>query len=127
VILWSDKARVWRICPLSNEADRFHAEDPARFPHTSRTAYHFDPHPWLALLEEADTREERVVCVFHSHVNGIADFSAEDRDQAAPDGQPLLPRASYLVVSVVSGRAVEARIFRWVDGVFLDRRVPIPG
>jgi proteasome lid subunit RPN8/RPN11 len=84
-----------------------------------------DPREWLALNQEADTRGEQITCVFHSHVNGIADFSAEDRAQALAAGQPLLPDISYLVVAVVAGRASEARLFRWAEGEFLDRLVPL--
>lgn len=115
----------WRIQPISNAYDRYHAADPGRFPRTSRTAYLFEPREWLALNLEADARGERIACVFHSHVNGIAELSAEDRAQALPGGQPILPGVSYLVVAVVRGRAAEARIFRWADGEFRERLVPL--
>lgn len=118
-------AGAWRIHGLPNAYDRYHAADPVRFPRTSRTAYLFEPGDWLALLKEADARGEQLACVFHSHVNGIADFSAEDRAQAAPGGLPLLPDISYLVVAVNAGRATEARLFRWAGRDFLDRQVPL--
>jgi proteasome lid subunit RPN8/RPN11 len=126
VILQAGSEGPWRIRPLPNAYDRYHAADPVRFPRTSRTAYLFEPREWLALLREADARGERIACVFHSHVNGIADFSAEDRALAAPGGLPLLPDISYLVVAVVAGRATEARLFLWVERDFLDRPVPLP-
>jgi [CysO sulfur-carrier protein]-S-L-cysteine hydrolase len=126
VILRAGPEGPWRIQPLANAYDRCHAADPARFPHTSRTAYLFEAREWLALLQEADARCEHITCVFHSHVNGIADFSAEDRAQAIPAGEPLLPGVSYLVVAVMGGRAAEARLFRWVDREFRDRLVPLP-
>ncbi|WP_044185924.1 Mov34/MPN/PAD-1 family protein [Hyalangium minutum] len=123
VILRAGLEGPWRVQPLPNAYDRHHAADPVRFPRTSRTAYLFEPRDWLALLKEADARGESVECVFHSHVNGIADFSTEDRAQALASGQPLLPGVSYLVVAVVAGRASEARLFRWVEGEFRDRPV----
>jgi proteasome lid subunit RPN8/RPN11 len=126
VILRAGPEGPWRIRPLLNAYDRYHAADPARFPRTSRTAYLFEPRDWLALNLEADAQGEQIACVFHSHVNGVADFSAEDRAQALPAGQPLLPDVSYLVVAVVGGRATEARLFRWVEGEFRDRLVPLP-
>jgi proteasome lid subunit RPN8/RPN11 len=125
VILRAGPNGPWRIRPISNAYDRYHAEDPARFPHTSRTAYLFEPREWLALNLEADARGERIACVFHSHVNGVAQLSAEDRAQALPDGQPILPGVSYLVVAMVRGHATEARVFRWLDGEFRDRLVPL--
>jgi proteasome lid subunit RPN8/RPN11 len=126
VILRAGPNGPWRIQPISNAYDRYRAADPVRFPRTSRTAYLLDPREWLALNQEADTRGEQITCVFHSHVNGIADLSAEDRAQALPDGQPILPGVSYLVVAVVRGHATEARLFRWADGEFRDRLVPLP-
>ena len=125
VILRGGASGPWRIRPLLNAYDRYHAADPVRFPHTSATAYLFEPQEWLALNEEADARGERILCVFHSHVNGSASFSAEDRAQAAPAGQPLLPDVSYLVVAVDRGRAAGARLFRWSGADFLDRPVPL--
>lgn len=126
VILQACSEGAWRVRFMPNAYDRYHALDPVRFPHTSRNAYLFEPREWLAVLKEADARGEQITCVFHSHVNGIAHFSAEDRAQAAPAGLPVLPGTSYLVVAVVAGRATEARLFRWVDGDFLDRPVPLP-
>ncbi|WP_224240992.1 Mov34/MPN/PAD-1 family protein [Hyalangium gracile] len=125
VILRAGANGPWRVRSLLNAYDRYHAADPARFPRTSRTAYLFEPQEWLALHKEADARGEQIACVFHSHVNGIADFSAEDRAQAAPEGLPVLPGISYLVVAIVAGRAAEARLFRWLEGGFLDRPVPL--
>jgi proteasome lid subunit RPN8/RPN11 len=126
VILRMGPNGPWRIRPISNAYDPHHEADPVRFPHTSRTAYLFEPREWLKLNLEADARGERIACVFHSHVNGIAELSAEDRAQALPDGHPILPRVSYLVVAIVRGRAMEARLFRWVGGEFRDRLVPLP-
>ena len=126
VILRAGAEGTWRVRFMPNAYDRYHAADPVRYPHTSRTAYLFEPRDWLALNLEADSRGEQIACVFHSHVNGIADFSAEDRAQALAAGQPLLPDVSYLVVAVVAGRASEARLFRWVEGEFLDHLVPFP-
>ena len=104
----------WRCRPLRNALDA----------HTARTAYAFEAHEWLGVLKEADTRGEHVACVFHSHVVGGADFSAEDRRQAAPEGQPLLPGVSYLVMEVPAGRVRAARLFQWEGSGF--RGCPVP-
>jgi proteasome lid subunit RPN8/RPN11 len=113
------------VCPLTNAYDRYHAADPVRFPRTSRTAYLLEPHEWLSLNQQADARGEQVACVFHSHVNGVADFSAEDRAQAAPAGLPVLPGVSYLVVAIEDGHATQARVFWWQNEDFRDRPVPL--
>jgi proteasome lid subunit RPN8/RPN11 len=113
------------VHPLRNAYDAHHARDPARFPHTARTAFAFDPREWLALILEAETRGERVVCVYHSHVDTGAHFSAEDREWAAPDGEPLLPGVSYLVVSVEGGHATRARGFTWKFSDFHEVEAPL--
>ena len=107
--------------PLRNVQDELHARDPVRFPRTSRTAYAFEPREWLGVLMEAEARGEHVACVFHSHVDSGADFSDEDRHQAAPDGHPLLPGVSYLVIAIHSGCVRDAKIFWWECGFFQGR------
>jgi proteasome lid subunit RPN8/RPN11 len=86
-------------------------------------AYSFDPREWLAVLTEADARGEHVACVFHSHVDTAACFSDEDRRQAAPEGQLLIPGAAYLVMSVHSGCVSAVGIFWWECGEFRGRPV----
>ncbi len=123
VLLRAGAGGAWRVRPLRNAYDEHHAREPVRFPRTSRTAYLFDPREWLAVLTEAEARGEQVACVFHSHVDAGAYFSDEDRRMAAPDGLPLIPGVSYLVMAVHSGCVSEAGIFWWRCGEFLERRV----
>ncbi|SEK69666.1 Proteasome lid subunit RPN8/RPN11, contains Jab1/MPN metalloenzyme (JAMM) motif [Stigmatella aurantiaca] len=124
-VLLRTEAGDWRVRPLFNAYDRYHAADPGRFPRSARTAFLFEPQEWLAVNREADARNEQVACLFHSHVEGVARLSAEDRLAAAPGGIPLFPGVSYLVVNVVRGRAAEAREYRWAGGEFQDRKVPL--
>jgi proteasome lid subunit RPN8/RPN11 len=125
VLLRHGQRGTWRVRPITNAYDRYHALEPVRFPRTSRTAYFFEPREWLLVNQEADAHGERVACVFHSHTNGIADFSAEDRAQAAPAGLPVLPGVSYLVVAIEGGHATHARLFWWQEEDFLDRPVTL--
>ena len=125
VLLWHEQRGTWRVRPITNAYDRYHALEPVRFPRTSRTAYYFEPREWLLVNQEADAHGEQIACVFHAHTNGIADFSAEDRAQAAPAGQPVLPGVSYLVVAIEGGRATHARLFWWQEEDFRDRPVTL--
>ncbi|HEX8823576.1 MAG TPA: M67 family metallopeptidase [Archangium sp.] len=118
VLLRAGEEGPWRVRPLRNVQDDLHASDPVRFPRTSRTAYAFDPREWLGVLTEAEAQGEQVACVFHSHVDTDACFSDEDRRQAAPEGQILIPGAAYLVMAIHSGCVSEGRIFRWACGEF---------
>jgi [CysO sulfur-carrier protein]-S-L-cysteine hydrolase len=125
VLLRVGEEGPWRVRPLRNVQDALHASDPVRFPRTSRTAYAFEPREWLAVLTEAEARGEHVACVFHSHVDTEATFSDEDRRQAAPEGQVLIPGAAYLVMAVHSGCVSDGRIFRWACGEFQGHRVSL--
>ena len=113
----------WRVRPMPNVYDRYHATDPLRFPRTSHTAYLFDPKEWLQLSTEADESGEKIACVYHSHVDAGAYFSAEDRSMAAPDGEPVLPSTAYLVISVGAGKAADAKLFLWESGDFRESAV----
>lgn len=109
-----------RVRPMENAYDRYHAKDPVTFPRTSRTAYRFDSKEFLAVSREADEKGEEVSCIFHSHADVGAYFSAEDRAMAAPDGEPLMPGVAYLVVAIDQGRATAARVYRWNSGDFAE-------
>ena len=113
----------WRVRPMFNAYDRYHATDPLRFPRTSRTAYLLDPKEWLQLSTEADASGEEIACIYHSHVDAGAYFSAEDRAMAIPDGEPILPGTAYLVVSVRAGNAADGKLFWWEKSDFRESAV----
>lgn len=66
---------------------------------------------YLHAEDAAASRDERVTCVYHSHVDAGAYFSEMDQDFA---DQPLFPfpEAGHLVVAVVAGKIVDQAIFR---------------
>lgn len=99
---------------VQNAADAAHAEDPVHHPRSSRDAYLMDPDALLATFERHAREGAEIVAVWHSHVDAPAVFSAKDQDDALLDGEPALPGAEHLVVSVRAGRAVEVR--RYVFG-----------
>ncbi|MCP3100381.1 M67 family metallopeptidase [Myxococcus sp. K15C18031901] len=111
VVLQSNPSGDWRVCPLRNASP------------CPAVAYAFSPGEWLALCIQAEARGERVVSVFHSHVDAPATFSGVDRDLAAPDGQPLLPDVSYLIASVHRGCVTWVSEYVWRDGDFQAQRV----
>jgi proteasome lid subunit RPN8/RPN11 len=123
VLLRAGTSGPWRLRIMRNAYDDLHALDPGAWPRTSHTAYAFDPREWLDVLREADSRGERVMCVFHSHVDEKACFSAEDRRWAAPEGHPLIPEAAWLVVSVYAGQTREATLSWWHESGF--KEIPV--
>ena len=58
----------------------------------------------------------RLAVIYHSHVDGPATFSIEDRRRAILAGVPRHPEVLYLVTSVYAGAAMETRGYRWLEG-----------
>lgn len=114
-----------RVQPMQNAYDRYHAVDPRTYPRTAATAYTFDGKEHLTVTREAEARGEVLVCIFHSHADVGAYFSAEDEAMAAPGGDPLYPGVAYLVVAVDKGRTTAAKIFRWGNGRFRGEDVSL--
>ena len=101
---------------VRNIANRERQQDTFGVERDARTAYRMDDREVLGILREADLAGWDVVTFYHSHPDHDAYFSAMDRDRALrSDDEPLWPGANYLVVSVRSGRAQEARYFVWDD------------
>jgi proteasome lid subunit RPN8/RPN11 len=91
---------------------------PVRLAHATRGGFRFDDHDWLNACLEADARNETLCCLYHSHVGAAPLLSEEDKAAFAPQGQPLFPSASILIVSIDAGRASQAALFRWARGEF---------
>ncbi len=109
---------VFRVQPLENLADKYHALDPEAYPRTGRDSYILNP----IEIVRAEDRGERVAVVFHSHPD-VGDYFSEEDIAAAvmprtSEDEPLRPSypgTDYLVVSVRDGRADHATVFRF-DG-----------
>lgn len=111
--------------PMENVYDKYHRLDPIRFPRDSKTAYKLDELKVHRLIEAGESRGARLAVIVHSHCDVGAYFSTEDRQVAAPDGFPLWPGVSYLVVSIDGGRASGARMYVWDEGDFRETMVPL--
>lgn len=109
------------VVPVANVADRYHAQDPERFPRTSRTSYLMDPRAQLRLHESLLDGSGEIVAVWHSHVEVGAYFSEKDRADALVEGEPLLPGAEYLVLGVRGGKVTERRRYVLHEGAFVER------
>lgn len=108
------------VVELENVADRYHAQDPAAFPRTSRDGYLMDPRAQLRLQSELAAVGGEILAVWHSHVEAGAGLSAKDRADAIEDGVQLLPGAEYLVVGLRRGKVAEVRRFRFTAGAFVE-------
>ena len=116
---------VTALFPCRNLQDEYHAEDPVNFPRTAATAYFMDPGDLLRIQKEARQKQCEMRMIYHSHVNAGAYFSEEDQRIALSEGGPAYPGVSYLVVSVMKGKAGEAALFQWDPRTKTFLREPI--
>jgi proteasome lid subunit RPN8/RPN11 len=84
-----------------------------------------DPSTWLQ--QDAEARGEALAALVHSHPEGPARFSDEDRRQAAPDGIPLFPGMAHLVVAFRAGVPATAVWALWKAGGFDEVPCPFRG
>lgn len=116
-----------RLLRCRNVQNELHARDPQRHPRDARTAYYIDPKD---LLRIGDLEREgfAVAVIYHSHVDAGAYFSETDRRQALVGDAPTYPEATWLVTSVMQGRAEAVAGFRWSpaerDFVAVDLEAP---
>ncbi|MBW2414555.1 MAG: M67 family metallopeptidase [Deltaproteobacteria bacterium] len=92
----------------------------------ARHAFWIDEQELLDSLVEADTAGEALRGIYHSHVDGEAYLSHTDVDCAlGPDGLPLYPGVSQLVVSVWDDGVRDLACFDWDEAAraFVGRGV----
>ncbi len=109
------------VVPVPNAADRFHAEDPSRFPRTARESFLMDPDALLRTLSGAEASGARIAAVWHSHVEAGARLSAKDRADAVVDGREQVPGAEYLVLGLRAGKVTEARRYGLEGSAWVER------
>ncbi|MBI2339193.1 MAG: M67 family metallopeptidase [Deltaproteobacteria bacterium] len=102
-----------QVIPSRNLQNELHRSDPKRYPRDAKTAYVIDPKEIERIAQEARDRGEAIVSMFHSHPEHGVYFSKEDREMAAPWGEPLFPHMSYIVVSVIAKEVKGASEFYW--------------
>ena len=77
-------------------------------------AFWIDEQELLNALRGAEQRGERLVVVYHSHVDTAAYLSFTDLEGAlGPDGRPIYAGAAQLVVSVQESGVQSAALFEW--------------
>jgi [CysO sulfur-carrier protein]-S-L-cysteine hydrolase len=120
LLFGSDGHTVGRIVPMENLQDRLHALDPIAHPRTGRDGFEMNALAMLREIEAAAAKGERLLGIYHSHVDCDAYFSSRDKDAAAPppDRVPHDPDLWHLVVACWADGVRQARAFRWNDGDF---------
>jgi [CysO sulfur-carrier protein]-S-L-cysteine hydrolase len=111
-----DPDRLSGLFPCTNTQDRQHAMDPDQFPRTSANAYFIEPGELLAIERRCRQTQSVIRLIYHSHPDADAYFSVEDNKRATFEGGPLIPTASYLVLSVKAGIIDHHKTFHWQPG-----------
>jgi proteasome lid subunit RPN8/RPN11 len=104
-----------RFVACHNVQNERHENDPERYPRDARTAYVIEPEEQNRVETEAKSLGMELVAIVHSHPEHDAYFSAEDKANAAPWGEPLFPGLSYVVVSVYGKTVKAANEYYWDD------------
>lgn len=100
-----------------NEADKFHALDPARFPRTSTTYFKINELRASRKFEAAEAAGRPIKVIYHSHCDAGAYFSHEDTATFSAEGQLMWP-CSFIVISVVGGAVKDRKL--WVHQAGTD-------
>ena len=131
-----------RLVLCTNVQNKYHDLQPEKYPETGGEAFMMDPQELMEVLAEMKRRGEVLKAIFHSHPDGDADFSTADFERAVlfPDAEvdsegrdgsprstapvcPIYSAICYIIISVVNGRACEAKIFHWCEssGDFIEK------
>lgn len=118
--------RLERFIPEVNEADKYHALDPERFPRTSRTYFKINELRAQRLFDEGEAQGQPIKVIFHSHCDSSAHFSAEDAATFVQGGELMWPCA-FLVLSVGPEGLEERRLWRYEpsEGRFVESPLEI--
>lgn len=102
-----------------NVQTSLHVEDPVRHPRDGTRAFSFSPVDLMALSKSLRS-DDPAICIYHSHPDAGAYFSTKDTADALYHGQPKHP-VMHLVISVMAGKAVNAKLFEFDEGTFAER------
>jgi adenylyltransferase/sulfurtransferase len=115
LITGPDEGSYRHVVRCRNDMTLWHQRDSVTYPRDGRQGFYMNEQDYLRAEDEAGARGERILCVYHSHVECGAYFSEMDQDFAE---QPLFPfpDADHLVVAVIGGKVVDQALFRREPG-----------
>ena len=99
----------------TNEADKYHKLDPETFPRTAEMYFKINELRASRAFEQGVSSGVPIKVIYHSHCDAGAYFSDEDAATFASEGQLMWP-CSFLVVSLVSGKVEDRKLWVHVPG-----------
>lgn len=109
----ADGVGIVELC--ENLADKYHALDAEMYPRTGADAFILNP----MLIVKGETRGDRLVGIWHSHVRVGAYFSEEDIDQALTNEEPTAPcypGVQHVVFDAQDDGVRGYKVFAWKAG-----------
>ncbi|MBS3085860.1 Mov34/MPN/PAD-1 family protein [Candidatus Pacearchaeota archaeon] len=85
---------------MTNVMDEYHAQEPETYPRTNLNGFMIDFKRQKSLEEGLLEHWHKIKIIYHSHSDGKAHFSKEDRLMAFHDGEPAYRGVSYLVIAI---------------------------
>ena len=125
LLLSGDDPSSHRVVRVTNVMTKMHVADPDAFPRDARHAYYMSEIEYLRAIEEAESQDEHVVAVYHSHFGQGCYLSPDDIAFASHPLFPF-PNAGQIVVSLLHGKVQDVGIFEPRTGGnsgFLGRRL----
>jgi len=120
-----DAAGRMQLVPVRNVVGE--GQGAPGLPGDARRAFLADPSAHLALARRMRVEGGRIAAAYHSHVDAPAVLSAVDLDQALQGGEPMHPRVDQMIIGTRSGKVLEIRVFRWLEGAFRGAAIPLGG
>lgn len=108
----SERAQLRAVLREVNEADKYHALDPERFPRTSKMYFKINELRASRAFDEGNASGEPIKVIYHSHCDAGAYFSEEDAATFAQDGRLMWP-CQFLVVSVLEGQVADHKLWKF--------------
>lgn len=125
LIIGNAETSLLHVVRVTNIMTKMHVENPESFPRDARHAYYMSEVEYLRAIAEAESRQEHVSAVYHSHFGQGCYLSADDLAFASHPLFPF-PDAAQLVVSLLRDRVGEIGIFeptRDASVPFVGRRL----
>lgn len=124
LVLGTPPHRVERVVRCTNVQNRQLRRGESTLDATR--AFWIDEFELLEASRDAEASSQEILIIYHSHVDTAAYFSQQDLQGAlGPQGTPLWPQATQLVLSVNEGVVSDAALFEWQpgEGGYLGRRL----
>ncbi len=112
LISGNDEIRFQQVHRCRNEMTKMHLQYPDDFPRDGMEAFYMNELDYCRAQEAAESIEQRITAVYHSHVGYGAYFSEMDQEFASSELFPF-PDVDHLVISEIHNKVAQLGLFTW--------------